>query len=341
MSNQLREAVTFAPQNLISDAPFSKLDLISCRNLLIYLEPQIQQKVIALFHFALKEGGHLLLGPSESVGQHAGLFETVSKKWRLFRRVGAMRRDIVEFPIVPAAKGSGLLAPAPGQSAAPAKSAAALTQRLLLEDYAPAAVLVNRKNEILYFFGPTMNFLEIPTGEPSRDLIAMAREGLRTNLRAACHKALRDHVSVAIGDATVKRNGGFVPVEVRVRSVRAPNTAEELLLVTFADRGAKAQAPAGVALPREAMDESSVVQHLELELRASREDLQSTIEELESSNEELKASNEEVMSMNEELQSANEELEKLEGGAAVPERGALHGEQPAPRQGRGAGAQQQ
>ena len=149
VSNQLREAVTFAPQNLISDAPFSKLDLISCRNLLIYLEPQIQQKVIALFHFALKEGGHLLLGPSESVGQHAGLFETVSKKWRLFRRVGAMRRDIVEFPIVPAAKGSGLLAPAPGQSAAPAKSAAALTQRLLLEDYAPAAAVIGQAASLL------------------------------------------------------------------------------------------------------------------------------------------------------------------------------------------------
>jgi two-component system CheB/CheR fusion protein len=309
VAKQLREAVTFAPQNLISDAPFSKLDLISCRNLLIYLEPQIQQKVIALFHFALKDGGHLLLGPSESVGQQTDLFATVSKKWRLFGRAGAARRDIVGFPIVPASQGSGLLAPAPEHPAAPAKSAAALTQRLLLEDYAHAAVLVNRKNEILYFFGPTTNFLDIPTGEPSRDLMAMARGGLRTKLRAACHKALRERALVSIGDATVKRNGGFVPAEVRVRPVLEPNTAEELLLVTFADRAAGAQGQAGVAVPREVMDESSVVQHLELDLKATREDLESTIEELEGSNEELKASNEEVMSMNEELQSANEELE--------------------------------
>ncbi|MGA7979955.1 MAG: chemotaxis protein CheB [Chromatiaceae bacterium] len=309
VAKQLRDAVTFAPQNLLSDAPFSRLDLISCRNLLIYLEPEVQRKVMALFHFALKDGGHLFLGASESGGQRSDLFEIVSKKWRLFRRIGATRHDLLEFPIVAASAGTGLLAPLPEQSAAPAKRAAALTQRLLLEDYAPAAVLVNHKYEILYFFGPTMRFLDQPTGEPSRDLMAMAREGLRTKLRAACHKALRERVPIAIGDAAVERNGGFAPVEVRVRPVLEPDYTEGLLLVTFADRAPEAQAPADAALTREAMDESSVVRHLDLELKATREDLQSTIEELESSNEELKASNEEVMSMNEELQSANEELE--------------------------------
>jgi len=309
VSKQLREMVVFAPQNLISDAPFSKLDLISCRNLMIYLEPEVQHKVIALFHFALSTGGHLLLGASESVGQQADLFETVSKRWRLFRRIGPTRRDIVEFPITAGNERSGRSGVVPGQLLAHRKSLAELTQRLLLEEYAPAAVLTNSRYEILYFFGPTLSFLDLPTGEPTRDLIAMSREGLRTKLRAACHKSVREHVAVTINDANVKRNGGFVPVEVHVKPLRESDSTAGLLLVTFADRPQVAGAEAGATRSGVTIDESSLVQQLDLELKVTRQDLQSTIEELESSNEELKASNEEIMSMNEELQSANEELE--------------------------------
>lgn len=309
VSKQLREAVVFAPQNLVSDAPFSRLDLISCRNLLIYLETEVQRKVIALFHFALNEDGHLFLGPSESVGQQTDLFETVSKKWRLFRRIGPTRHDIVDFPIVSRHRWPGYRGTLPERAPASVQSLAALAQRLLLEEYAPAAVLVNRKYEILYFFGPTMSFLDQPPGEPTRDLLAMAREGLRTKLRVACHKALREHGPVTIGNASVKRNGGFVVVDVHVKLLPKSRSSEGMLLVTFLERGQSARAQGAGAPPREAMDESALVHQLDLELKATREDLQSAIEELESSNEELKASNEEVMSMNEELQSANEELE--------------------------------
>lgn len=309
VTKRLRETITFAPQNLISDAPFSRLDLISCRNLLIYLEPTLQQKVIALFHFALKEGGHLFLGPSESIGRQIELFETVSKKWRIFRRVDAIRRNLPEIPGGMTSQGPGTPTALPEEATVPSTRLAALTQRLLLEDCGLAAVLVNRKNEILYFFGPTMRFLDQPTGEPSRDLMAMARDGLRTGLREACHKALRDRVTVSLEEAVVKRDGRYVPVEVRVRPVPEPNGTPGLLLVIFADRTSGAEACGEVVMQREVADESSLVRQLELELKTVREDLQGTIEELESSNEELKASNEEVMSMNEELQSANEELE--------------------------------
>jgi two-component system CheB/CheR fusion protein len=306
VSKQLREAVIFAPQDLLSDPPFSGLDLVSCRNLLIALESQVQQKVIALFHFALKEGGWLFLGPSESVGQEAELFETVSQKWRLFRRIRSTRPRVLGFPSVPASQGPGRFAPLHKPPAAAVKRAAALTQRMLLEHYAPAAVLVNRKNEILYFYGPTMRFLDQPTGEPSRNLMTMAREGLRAKLRAACQEAQRNRGPVSIGDAQIERNGTFVPVEVevRVRPVLEANPAEGLLLVTFRDRALDAQAPAGTALAWEATDEPALVRHLDLQLKATREDLQSTIEE-------LKTSNEEVMSMNEELESSQEELRSL------------------------------
>jgi len=253
----------------------------------------VQRKVIALFHFALNQGGHLFLGPSESVGQHTDLFETVSKKWRSFRRSGATRRNIVEFPI-----GSGYQRPAPAGGplelpVARPEGLAELARRVLLEDYAAAAVLVNTKYEVLYFFGSTMRFLDLPTGEPTRDLMRLTREGLGAKLRAACHKALRDQVPVLVDNASVKRNGTIVAVESRVKPLRGPDSGERLLLVTFADAPQGAKAEAGAVQPGETMDEASLVQQLEQELKVTREDLQSTIEELESSSEELKASNEE------------------------------------------------
>ena len=163
---------SFAAQNLISDAPFSKLDLISCRNLLIYLEPEVQKKVVTLLHFALNEGGYLFLGPSETIGRQIDLFEPVSKKWRIFRRIGPSRPERVEFPIVAAARAAGaslrLATREPG--GARPLNFAELTQRLLLEELGPAAVLINRKYEILYFLGPTSRYLDCrPANRPGPD----------------------------------------------------------------------------------------------------------------------------------------------------------------------------
>jgi len=305
----VREQVVFAAQNLISDAPFSRLDLISCRNLLIYLEPEVQRKVISLFHFALNEDGHLFLGSSETVGRHADLFKTVSKKWRIFRRIGPTRRGIVEFPITTGYKHRGTLQSSVKPFAPHEVNFAELTKRHLLDDYAPASVLINRKYEVLYFQGPTGDFLEAPTGEPTRDLIAMARQGLQTKLRAACHKAIHDELPVSDTSARVKRNHRWLPCIINVKPITEPKQAEGLLLVTFQNREITEPDVVGSMIEATAVEESSLVRQLEYELKATRDDLQSTIEDMESSNEELKASNEEIMSMNEELQSANEELE--------------------------------
>jgi len=304
VNKSLREIVIFARQNLITDAPFSKLDLIVCRNLLIYLEPEVQKKVLSLLHYSLNEGGFLFLGPSETIGRHIELFEPVSKKWRIFRRIGPSRPEHVELPITalsdPLVRARRLAPP----STTPPVSFAGMTHRLLLEQFAPAAVLVDRNYEILYFFGPTDRYLAVVAGEPTQDLMLMAREGLRTRLRPAIHKAVRESGPVTLA-AQVKRNGDYHPVIVTIRPVRGPQGAETLMLVTFEDSDQERVLPH----PAETAAEESAVRQLEYELKAAKEDLQSTIEDLESSNEELKISNEEVMSMNEELQSANEELE--------------------------------
>lgn len=305
---QLRESVVFAAQNLISDAPFSKLDLISCRNLLIYLDPDVQRKVISLFHFALNEDGFLFLGSSETVGRQVDMFETVSKKWRLFRRIGPTRRDMINFPIVSSYKRRGLLQPLTDIDHNRDINFAELTQRQLLQDYGPASALINRKYEILYFYGATGDYLEPPTGEPTRDLIAMARQGLRTKLRAACHKAIQYNQPVTDNSARVKSNADWLPCSITVKPIVDSKQAEGLLLVTFQKQQHAVQAE-HVKPEHNIEAESSLVNQLEYELKSTREDLQSTIEEMESSNEELKASNEEIMSMNEELQSSNEELE--------------------------------
>jgi two-component system, chemotaxis family, CheB/CheR fusion protein len=307
VNKQLRESVVFAAQNVISDPPFSRLDLVSCRNMLIYLEPEIQKKIILLFHFALNEHGYLFLGPSETIGRHVDLFEPVDKKWRIYRRIGPARLERLDFPLAAPSARSGKTASPPGAAdKRRALSFAEITHNFLLLHYAPAAVLISRRGEILYYFGATNRYLEHPSGEPTRDLHVLAREELRSKLRTAIHKVSRENQSVAETGIRLKRNGAWASVNLTVQPVQSAQAPDGLLLVTFQDERAEA-APAPIGAASETDD--SLVRQLEYELKASREDLQSTIEELESSNEELKAANEEVMSMNEELQSGNEELE--------------------------------
>jgi two-component system CheB/CheR fusion protein len=300
----LREMILFAQQNLLSDAPFSKIDLISCRNLLIYLEPDVQQKVISVFHFALNEGGYLVLGPSETVGAQVDLFAPVSKKWRIYRRVGPSHPARIVFPIEPGERGR----PSAAQTATRAQidSNAELTRQLLIQDYAPAAALIRRNYEVLYYHGPTYLYLRQPMGAPTADLTELAREGLREHVHAAVHKAIRANRRVTIPGARVKRDGRYATVRVSARPLHGA-AAEGLVLVSFEDE----TTARAVARRRGKADrqEASVARQLEHELRTTRAALRGTIEELEGANEELKASNEEIMSMNEELQSSNEELE--------------------------------
>jgi two-component system, chemotaxis family, CheB/CheR fusion protein len=308
IKKELRELIVFASQNLLLDPPFSRLDLISCRNLLIYLDSKAQKRVVALFHFALREGGHLFLGNAETVGRHENLFDTVSKKWRIYLRVGPTRHDIVEFPVLGThARLQHVEEPARPE-AEPAR-AAEVARRALLDRYAPASVLIDQKGRILYFHGPTGDYLEQPPGEPTRDLLAMARDGLRQRLRAAVREATEKHNSVSVS-AHVRQRDAVRAVSVTVAPLATTQASAGLLLVSFAPES-EPRATAHPVPPSDRQEAKNAASQrtLEEELKSTRDELQSTIEQMESTNEELKAANEEATSMNEELQSTNEELE--------------------------------
>jgi len=303
VTRELREAVVFTRQDLLADAPFSRLDFVSCRNVLIYLRPEVQARVLSVFHFALREGGILLLGASEALGKLGNRFEPIGKKQRIFRHLAGSRPGEVVFPIAPRDGARTTLSPTDRTASATLRSKLGdLARQALLDAYAPASALINARHEGLYYSGPVDRYLKIAVGEASRDLLAMARDGLRTKLRAAIRRAIRDNACVALG-AQMERDGGAVTVSIRVQPVRTE--AEEFLLVSFSEEPAKADS-------RKQMAEAAELPHvarLEQELDATRMELESTIHDLESANDELTAANEEAMSVNEELQSTNEELE--------------------------------
>jgi len=297
----LREAVVFGVHNLFADPPFARVDLISCRNVLIYLEAEVQQRIVRIFHFALNPDGGLFLGTAESVCGRDDLFTTISAKWRLFRREGSGRGMSIALPM-------RLAEPRPGSQASPARSVprasqtAAIAQQLILEAFSPASVLVNGSYEALYFCGPTDDFLVRPRGVPTTDLLSMVRDGLRSRLRVALRQAALNDAITTVSDARMKKGGAFESVQITVMPTPGGDLGR-LFLVVF-------QRPLVPAIvPAEKTAESVLVNQLEEELRATRDDLQSTIERLEASNEDLNTSNEEVVSVNEELRSLNEELE--------------------------------
>ncbi|WP_434735350.1 chemotaxis protein CheB [Accumulibacter sp.] len=321
VSKEVREMVIFAPQNLVMDPPFTKLDLLTCRNLLIYLEPELQKKLFPLFHYSLNPGGVLMLGTSETVGAATDLFAALPGKSRIYRRQGAVREaELVEFPTafaqnrVPATSAAGA---ASTRVLAPQLSAASLqaqTEALLLSRFAPAAVLTTAQGDIVFISGKTGKYLEPAAGKINNNLFAMAREGLAGALSAGFSRAVREHSAVTVKDIRVGTNGGTQSVEVTVQPLAEPAALAGMVLVVFADLPA-ADTPAmetgkrgnGTTSARARAYEAqlAVLAH---ELQQAHEDLQTTREEMQSSQEELKSTNEELQSTNEELQSTNEEL---------------------------------
>jgi two-component system, chemotaxis family, CheB/CheR fusion protein len=302
VSRQLRDLIVFTVHDLLVDPPFSRLDLISCRNLLIYLQPEEQQKVLSLFHFGLNEVGYLFLGVSETIGQLGGLFEPISNTLRVYRRVGVAIGRARTVPTDLGERARALWPRLPEHVLRRAPSLGDIAQQQLLDLYAPATVLVDRNYRALYFSGPTDLYLRVAPGEPSQDLLPMLRDGLRSRFRTAARQASREKTAVTVGGARVRRNGGEVSVRISARPMQ--HDGDELLLISFADESERKPAEA-----TETPAETSRVAQLEQELEDTRKELESTIRELEESNQELSAMNEEALSINEEFQSTNEELE--------------------------------
>ncbi len=321
----IRDMLIFSEQDVIKDPPFSKLDLISCRNLLIYMSGELQKKLIPLFHYALNPGGFVFLGTSETVGEFLDLFNVTDRKLKLYRRkedlYGAHRPAMGS--ILPALTGDGAVErpvrKTPGESRPPLRE---LTERALLQQYDPVGALVDERGDILYLYGRTGMYMEPAPGEAGvNNILKMAREGLRQELTIALHKAAARKETVRQPGLRVKTNGDFTSVHLTVRPVAADFTtaAVPALFLVILEKAPEmnqeqtgpavvVDAGAGVA-GESAADADARVESLRQELRAKEEYLQSTNEELETSNEELKSANEELQSVNEELQSTNEELE--------------------------------
>jgi two-component system CheB/CheR fusion protein len=305
VARELRDTVVFGVQNLFSDPPFSRMDLVTCRNLMIYLEPELQRRVISLFHFALRPDGYLYLGPAETAGGRDDLFKLVSRKWRIYRRIGNAPREPVEWQLRPGETTRTPPAAATTQvPPRPPSLPAVVAQQMILERFAPASVLVNRHMEVVYFSGPTERYLIQPRGAPTNDLLTLARDGLRAHLRSGLRRAHTSGQVVEITDLRVRRGKTFEPVRISIAPAPGADDDGRLMLVVFQE---EARPPASGKNGRGA--DAELVRQLEEEVRATKDDLQTTVERLETSNEELRVSNEEVVSINEELQSVNEELE--------------------------------
>ena len=310
VKREIRDMIVFAVQNVIKDPPFTRLDLLSCRNLLIYLEPKLQERLIPGFHYALKPGGMLILSSSESLGAHSDLFAAVSRKWKIFR--AKPLADAARPGMAARLFWSGGEAGPKAEATTPRSRESGLADlagRLLLQTFAPASVITDESGNILYVHGDTGRYLRPAPGQASLNVIAMAREGLQRELRTALHTATAAAGTepVVVREVPVPGDGGPQPVTVTVRRVQ--EGAAAMLLASFQDSPAASRKKPLRRGPKAPRAEAGQIEELERELLSTKENLQATIEEFQSSNEEIMSSNEELQSMNEELQSTNEELE--------------------------------
>jgi two-component system, chemotaxis family, CheB/CheR fusion protein len=323
---EIREMVIFAPQNLIMDPPFTKLDILSCRNLLIYLAPEMQKKLIPLFHYSLTPGGILFLGSAETVGTFTDLFAPLSAKLRFFRRTDSVARsEPIEFP-------SSFAAPLPnGREPHPVTKPPAtlqsLADRLILEHYSPSAVLVNDKGNILYVSGRTGKYLEPAAGKANWNIFVMSREGLRIELSAAFHKALEQDAPVVVRGLKVGTNGGKQFVDVTIQRLVEPESLRGMVIIVFTDVTVPSETETSnrplkagknrvhnarlEELERKYQQARLEAQTVREEMQTAHEELRSTNEEQQSANEEMQSTNEELMTSKEEMQSLNEELQTV------------------------------
>jgi len=305
VKKELRERVLFALHNVLSDPPFSRLDLICCRNLLIYLDREAQVEILRTFHFALRPGGYLYLGSSEAADAVSSLFSVVDKKARIYRANVAVRSE-TRLPVstsgVPGTRPTVSVLQPPGRRKF---SFGDLHQRLV-EQYAPPSVLVSRDSEIVHLSDRAGRFLQYAGGEPSHNIIAAVRPELRVELRTAIYQALQTNHSVEARRVRLDRDGRAFYVSMIARPVHDSEANADFVLVLF-DEVEDSTSDSHTLLPNDERD--PIIAQLERELQRTKEQLQATIEQSETSTEELKASNEELQAINEELRSATEELE--------------------------------
>ncbi len=320
VNSLIRESVIFAPHNVSMDPPFTKLDIVTCRNLLIYLTPELQNRLLPLFHYSLSPGGLLFLGSSETIGPATNLFLAVDAKSRIYqRRETPARAEAVVFPSAYMRSGAATPPATPIQSRGSLQVDA---ERLLLQRYSPAAVLVDRKGDIVFISGRTGKYLEPAAGKTNWNVFAMARDGLRHELTDAFRKALSRTEAVRRAGIVVGTNGGKQTIDLTVEALREPDILSGMVIIVFTEVAAR---PTAKSLPKGSPASGAQLVQLEQELsqvrlelleadreqQSSKEELNSANEELQSANEELQSTNEELTTSKEEMQSMNEELQTL------------------------------
>ncbi len=305
INKNVRECVVFARQDLLTDPPFSKLDLIICRNFMIYLEPEAQEKCVTLFHYALNNGGFLFLGNAETVGRKSALFKSIGRKQcRIYRKLET--KPASRLPIsVPYATERQAPSARQTQMTEQGPSVMEIIQEKLLEEYGPASVAIDQNYEIIYHNGPTNKYLRQPRGVPTQNLLELLPENLRTRIRGALYRSGREDRPVVISTSVAGDDN-----RKRQVSLRFTKAAENLSIVVFQEKGAPSKEEAAEQADAAVIEETAIHQ-LENELSATRADLQSHIEQLKSLNEELQSSNEELQAANEELETSREELQSL------------------------------
>ncbi len=303
---EIRETVVFAEQNVIQDAPFTKLDILTCRNLLIYLTPEVQKKLLPLFHYSLNPGGILFLGNAETIGTSTDLFSAFDSKSRFYRRLpSSLQAEPVEFPVSFAKTTEGTVYKS--EESTPVVNLQALADQLLLQKYSPAAVLTNEKGDILYITGKTGKYLEPAAGKANWNIFAMAREGLRYELLSSFRKALLQKEEVVLRGLNVKTNGSVQTIDLTVQAIQKPEGLRGTVMCVFSDVVSTPDIKA-IGKKDKRVAHRAGVTAVEDELRVAHEELQTCREEMQTSQEEAKSANEELQSTNEELQSTNEEL---------------------------------
>lgn len=311
ITKEIRDMVVFATQNIITDPPFTKLDILTCRNLLIYFSAQIQKRLIPLFHYALNREGLLVLGSAETVGNFGHLFAPTKQKVRIFRRLDQQQSITdLEFPrLVPSMPSLSADAVAPDAL----ESLGQLTDQFIQQNFAPAAVLVNAEGDILYVSGRTGKYLEVAAGKVNINIHVLAREGLREALTGLIRKALKIPAPIVINGLRVGTNGGTQVIDLIVQAMDKPESLRGRVLIVFRDVPAP---PTRRRSTKSVGQEAQAVLMQELQqtreaLQVTHEEMQTTVEELKSSNEELQSTNEELQSTNEEQTSSKEELQSL------------------------------
>ncbi len=306
VNTAIREMVVFAPQNVIKDPPFTKLDILTCRNMLIYMEPALQKKIISLFNYSLNANGVMVLGTAETLGKNNDGFEELDQKLKIYKRVASpLLLDLIDFPssFTRTKKDTTFIQTAPKI----VDNIQTLTEQILLQRFAPASVLVNDKGDIIFITGKTGKYLEPVAGKANWNIYAMAREGIAQELPSAFRKASQNVEPVVLHNIKVGTNGGTQFVNVTVQRLKSPEALKDMTIIVFTDVPAVVIHEAN-STSVATKGSKGKLKELELELNRSYENLQSTREEMQSSQEELKSTNEELQSTNEELQSTNEEL---------------------------------